>query len=86
MVAPKPESLERVTAWLKNNGLEPKALTGAGDILTVQVPVSKANDLLKADYNEYAVDKTGKTELRTLAYSVPENLKSDLAFIFPTTQ
>ena len=86
LVAPSAESLEKVTAWLKNNGLTPQTLSPAGDWLSVKVPVSKANALISADYNEYVVDKTNQTELRTLAYSIPESLKGHLAFIYPTTQ
>ncbi len=86
MVAPKPESVERVTAWLSKNGITPQTISPSGDWLGVKVPISKANALLKADYNEYSVDKTNATALRTLAYSVPASLKQDLAFIYPTTQ
>ena len=54
--------------------------------MAISVPVAQANTLLNADFSEYAWDATGKTSVRTLAYSIPETLKDHLAFIYPTTQ
>ena len=86
MVAPSAESVEKVTAWLSKNNITANKISPAGDWLGINVPVSKANALLNADFSEYTVEKTNTTAVRTLAYSIPETLKDHLAFIYPTTQ
>ena len=86
MVAPSAESVEKVTAWPSKNNINANKISPAGDWLGINVPVSKANALLNADFSEYTVEKTNTTAVRTLAYSIPETLKDHLAFIYPTTQ
>ena len=86
MVAPSAESVEKVTAWLSKNNITAQPTSAAGDLMKITVPVAQANTLLNADFNEYTWDETGKTSVRTLAYSIPESLSEHLAFVFPTTQ
>ena len=86
MVAPSAESVEKVTAWLAKNNITAATTSPAGDWMAISVPVAQANTLLNADFSEYTWDATGKTSVRTLAYSIPETLKDHLAFIYPTTQ
>ncbi|EJF57919.1 family S53 protease [Dichomitus squalens LYAD-421 SS1] len=86
LVAPSAESVQKVKTWLSNNNITAQAISPAGDWLSINVPVSKANALLSADFNEYTHDASNKTAIRTLTYSVPETLKGHLAFVYPTTQ
>ena len=86
MVAPSAESVEKVQAWLGKNNITAETISPSGDMLSIKVPVSQANTLLSADFNEYAHDTTNQTRLRTLAYSLPETVKDHVAFIYPTTQ
>ncbi|KAI0366840.1 subtilisin-like protein [Pilatotrama ljubarskyi] len=85
MVAPTTETVQKVKAWLGKNNITAETISPAGDWLSINVPVSKANALLNADFNEYTYDKTNTTAIRTLAYSIPETLKDHLAFVYPTT-
>ena len=73
-----------VNAWLNENGLHATALSGAGDWLTIQMPVSKANDLLDADFSVYTHPQTGKQAVRTLNYSIPTDLAGHLSLVHPT--
>lgn len=86
MVAPAAESIEKVQAWLSKNNITAETISPSGDMLKIQVPVSQANTLLSAEYNEYTHDTTNQTRLRTLGYSLPETVKDHVAFIYPTTQ
>ncbi|KAI0642667.1 family S53 protease [Trametes meyenii] len=86
MVAPSAESVQKVKAWLGKNNITAQTISPAGDWLSIDVPVSQANALLKADFNEYTYDEANSTAIRTLAYSIPETLKDHLAFVYPTTQ
>ncbi|KAI1787575.1 family S53 protease [Ganoderma leucocontextum] len=86
MVAPSAESVAKVQAWLSDNNITAQTISPSGDMLSIKVPVSKANTLLTADFNEYTHGETNQTRLRTLAYSLPETVKDHVAFIYPTTQ
>ncbi|KAH9926610.1 family S53 protease-like protein [Epithele typhae] len=81
--APKAESLDAVTAWLKENDIEASSASPAGDWLSFDVPVSKANEIFDADYTVFK--HTGGRELiRTLSYSVPEDLAAHIDVIHPS--
>ncbi|PIL23443.1 hypothetical protein GSI_14754 [Ganoderma sinense ZZ0214-1] len=86
LVAPAAESVEKVQAWLSKNNITTETISPSGDMLKIQVPVSQANALLSADYNEYTHDTTNQTRFRTLTYALPETVKDHVAFIYPTTQ
>lgn len=54
-------------------------------MLSFSIPVSKASELLDADFAVFNHTATGKTMIRTLAYSIPAELKGHLDFVHPTT-
>ena len=72
--------------WLSKNGITPDSTSASGDMVTIKVPVEKANALLNANYTAYTHEATNKTLIRTLAYSLPSDLQEHVAFIYPTTQ
>ncbi|PCH37959.1 family S53 protease [Wolfiporia cocos MD-104 SS10] len=82
--APNPDSVAAVNAWLSENGLESTTLSPAGDWIGIQVPVSKANDMLNASFSVFTYPKTGLTTVRTLSYSIPSDLKGHLDLVHPT--
>ncbi|EIW62968.1 family S53 protease [Trametes versicolor FP-101664 SS1] len=84
-VAPKPETVAAVNAWLTENDIVATAASPAGDMLSFSIPVSKASELLDADFAVFNHTATGKTMIRTLAYSIPAELKGHLDFVHPTT-
>ncbi|KAI0328755.1 family S53 protease [Cubamyces sp. BRFM 1775] len=83
-MAPKPESVDAVNTWLKENGITASKMSSAGDWLSISIPVSKANDLLDAEFSVYNHTDSGKTMIRTLAYSIPSDLQGHLDFVHPT--
>ena len=84
-VAPKPETVEAVNAWLKENDIEATTVSPAGDWLSFSIPVSKANELLDADFTVFSHADTGKDVVRTLSYSIPTDLQGHLELVHPTT-
>jgi len=74
-----------VTQWLSDNGAESTALTPAGDWISFAVPVSKANQMLKADFSVFTHLDSGKESIRTLEYSLPADLSSHINLVAPTT-
>ena len=88
LVAPSPDVLEQVHAWLEHHGIPPSAVLTkhAGSRVTlIGVPVSRANDLLGASYQLYHHSGANETVLRTLSYELPEALHEHVQTIVPTT-
>jgi tripeptidyl-peptidase-1 len=54
-------------------------------MLEIVIPVAKANDLLSTDFSVFTHVETGKTSIRTLAYSIPAVLQDHIDFFHPTT-
>lgn len=83
--APTSDTQQAVNAWLAENDITATPLTPAGDWLSFSVPVSKANELFDADFSIFTHEATGKEAVRTLAYSIPADLKGHIDFVHPTT-
>ncbi|KAJ2981143.1 hypothetical protein NUW54_g10910 [Trametes sanguinea] len=84
-MAPKPESVAAVNAWLKENNIVTTKATPAGDWLSFSVPVNQASKLLNAEFSVFNHTASGTTAIRTLAYSIPSDLQGHLDLIHPTT-
>ncbi|KAJ7106773.1 family S53 protease [Mycena epipterygia] len=84
-VKPTDETLDAVSSWLSENNIGAKPVTPAGDMLEIKIPVSKANDLLSAEFSVFTHVETGKTIIRTLQYSLPASLTQHVEFFHPTT-
>jgi tripeptidyl-peptidase I len=84
-VKPSDDTVSAVTQWLSENGLSATAITPSGDWLQFSVPVSKANQMLDADFSVFTHQDSGSQSVRTLAYSVPANLQEHIQLIHPTT-
>lgn len=84
--APDTKALEAVTSWLKAAGIAESAITQpSSDWMHVQVPVSKAEELLKATYDIYSHETHESSLMRTLAYAIPQGLHQHIETIQPTT-
>ena len=84
-VAPKQETVDVVNAWLKENDIEAAQASPAGDWLSISIPVSKANELLDANFTVFSYANTGKEVVRTLSYSIPTDLQGHIDLVHPTT-
>ncbi|KAF9814359.1 hypothetical protein IEO21_05154 [Rhodonia placenta] len=83
--APTKETVDAVNAWIIENGLSATTISPAGDWLAISVPVSKANEMLDADFSVFTHESTGAQSIRTLSYSIPTDLKGHLDLVHPTT-
>lgn len=83
-MTPKAESIAAVNAWLEENDLTATQLSPAGDWLSVDVPVGKANELFKTEFSMYTHSDTGREAIRTLSYSIPADLVGHLDLVHPT--
>ncbi|KAI0713828.1 family S53 protease [Earliella scabrosa] len=84
LVAPRQESVDAVNAWLAENDISAKTMSGAGDWISFEVPVSKANVLFDANFSVFTHEDTGMEAIRTLSYSIPAELQGHLDLVHPT--
>lgn len=81
--APTKRSISSVADWLTKSGVES---TVNNDWITFKTDVKTANDLLGANFAWYQYEKGGSPKLRTLSYSVPDELAGSIDLIQPTTR
>ncbi|GAA93850.1 uncharacterized protein L969DRAFT_70212 [Mixia osmundae IAM 14324] len=86
LIKPLKSHSRAVDDWLKQSGVQEHQISksDAGDWVSIVLPVSKAEALLKARFATYE-HSNGATATRTLAYSVPRHLHAAIAGIQPTT-
>ncbi|KAF9063516.1 Pro-kumamolisin, activation domain-containing protein [Rhodocollybia butyracea] len=75
-VSPIPDTVQAVTSWLNENGIQNNATTGAfSEWLGLSAPVSTVNSLFNTNYQLFN-EIDGPTKLtRTLTYSIPDDLQ-----------
>ncbi|KAI1393126.1 tripeptidyl-peptidase [Hypoxylon trugodes] len=81
--APTEKSVSSVVDWLAKSGVKSSV---NNDWITFTTNVETANDLLDADFAWYQYEKGGSPKLRTLSYSVPDELSTNIDLIQPTTR
>lgn len=79
--SPSKEAVASVTKWLKSKGIKHYKVNGA--FIDFAADVEKANTLLGGDYQYYTKD--GQTKLRTLSYSIPDDVADHVQFVDPST-
>lgn len=83
LTAPKNDTIDSVTSWLRSNGVDVgEAKSG---YLQVTVSVGQAKKLLNADYAVYKHSATGREVVRTTSYSVPQSLHDAITMVQPST-
>ncbi|KAH9159455.1 subtilisin-like protein [Lactarius sanguifluus] len=88
LVAPSSDVLELANAWLEHHGVHPSTIStkhGGSWLTLTGVPVSRANELLRASYQLYQHIGTNDTVLRTLSYGLPAALVGHVQCVAPTT-
>ncbi|KAH9915907.1 family S53 protease [Fomitopsis serialis] len=84
-VKPTQDSVEAVNAWLGDNNLTATPVSPSGDWVEVNIPVSKANELLDTDFSVFRHEVTGTQTIRALQYSIPVDLAEHVDLIHPIT-
>ncbi|KAF7297673.1 Tripeptidyl-peptidase sed3 [Mycena kentingensis (nom. inval.)] len=82
---PSAEALSAVTAWLASHGLTAEVASPYGEWLHVEVPVSKANEMLNAKYETFTHVASGAQIIRTMEYSLPEEVHAHIEALHPGT-
>lgn len=82
LFGPSDASKDAVKSWLSSSGIDTH--TVQGDSVWFKASVAQANSLLGTTFNTYK-DTQGAVKTRTTQYSIPEDLKSHIDLISPTT-
>ncbi|GLB43381.1 putative pro-kumamolisin, activation domain [Lyophyllum shimeji] len=88
LVAPRPDSVEAVDAWLEDHGISPDNVshrTGGGHWVVVRVSVAQAERMLGTKYNVYRHAASSEHVVRAMSYSLPRELHSHVDVVAPTT-
>ncbi|KII88003.1 hypothetical protein PLICRDRAFT_55032 [Plicaturopsis crispa FD-325 SS-3] len=83
-VKPAQGAADAVQSFLSSNGINSSIISSAGDWLGFKASVKQANSLFGADFSTFTHLDTGVKAVRTLKYSVPQNLQSYIDFVHPT--
>ncbi|KAI4677832.1 Tripeptidyl-peptidase sed2 [Alternaria sp. BMP 2799] len=85
MLMPSEETVSSVSSWLKSAGIE-KFETDA-DWVTFRTTVGVANELLGTKFSWFVSEEsTPRKVLRTLEYSVPDEIADHINLVQPTTR
>lgn len=87
LMKPADASTTAVLAWLEAAGVPAGDIEDDGEWINFRTNVSTAESLLDTDFAMYRRVPTGVVRrLRTLRYSVPEEVRSHITMIQPTTR
>lgn len=78
---PPPNATSKVVEWLQRNGISNYRVDGA--FIDFSADIETVNTVLDASYQLYR--NSGVTKIRTLSYSIPDDLQSLVAFVDPGT-
>lgn len=81
--APTDAAVSSVVGWLSKTNIKPVV---NNDWVTFTTTVENANELLNTTFAWYQYEKGGSPKLRTLEYSVPDELADSVDLIQPTTR
>ncbi|KFY07030.1 hypothetical protein V492_07509 [Pseudogymnoascus sp. VKM F-4246] len=84
LLAPTDETSSTVASWLSDNGIT--SIADDGDWIVLQTNVGTANKLLNTKFQWFRNGSGKRPVLRTLQYSVPDEIASHINFIQPTTR
>lgn len=70
-------------SWLSENGITATPESDAGDWLSFNVPVKQASALFDAEYHVYEHKASGTKGVRTMKYSVPQELSDKIELVHP---
>lgn len=86
MLRPAPEATEAVLQWLKQSNVAQSDVVDDGEWINFFATVSQAEKMMDTTFNIYRSKQKKLDKVRTLHYSVPEELHQYIDMIQPTTR
>ncbi|OJJ99308.1 hypothetical protein ASPACDRAFT_52709 [Aspergillus aculeatus ATCC 16872] len=83
---PSDEVAAKVRTWLEWEHVPAESIEDRGDWLAFTIPLSQAESMMKTQFSHFYHPRTQTTTVRTLAYSVPEDIRPFVQLIQPTTR
>ncbi|KAF7362509.1 Tripeptidyl peptidase A [Mycena venus] len=82
---PSNDTLELVDGWLATHNASSVKWSSSKDSVTAVVPISSAEKMLSTRFGVFEHVKSRKRVVRTLSYSLPQDLAPHINFVHPTT-
>jgi tripeptidyl-peptidase-1 len=81
-------TIQSIKTWLASNGVikERVLLSSGRNWLRMNISIAEAESLLKAKYNVFGHNETGKRSVACDEYSIPADLREHIDYITPTIQ
>ncbi|KAL9098583.1 MAG: hypothetical protein Q9163_005792 [Psora crenata] len=86
MLRPSEAATFAILTWLQSQGVPPTHIQDNGDWINFYVPTTEAERILHTKFYYYRNKMAGIERIRTLQYSVPQNLHQYIHMIQPTTR
>ena len=83
---PSDQVSKTIFSWLESEHVPSDAIEDRGDWVAFTVPLAQAQSMMKTDFYNFHHLETNTTQIRTLEYSVPEEIDPFLQMIQPTTR
>ncbi|RHZ51930.1 S53 family peptidase [Aspergillus thermomutatus] len=83
---PSDEASDKVLSWLRSENVPAGSIENHGNWVTFTVPVSQAERMLRTRFYAFQHAETDTMEVRTLEYSVPDDIHRYIQMIQPTTR
>ncbi|KAJ7220945.1 subtilisin-like protein [Mycena rebaudengoi] len=84
-IQPSSETTAVFNMFAAENGLTPTVISPTGDWVSITLPVSQANKLFGAQYEQFLHPSLGYSVTRTLSMSLPSELVGRVDVIHPST-
>jgi tripeptidyl-peptidase-1 len=87
LIKPRDESTQAVLSWLENSGIPSSDISNDGEWINFRTSVHQAEQMLNTTFYYFAHHSNSRGKLlRTLQYSIPENLINHITMIQSTTR
>lgn len=84
-----PASVARVRSWMESfDGVKDVSMSADGGVLSAEVPLATAEEMLSTNYAVYRHRTTDKTAVRVQpdGYELPDAIAGDVVFVTPTSR
>ena len=82
---PSGDTVDSILKWMKLKHVPDRSIEKHGSWITFTVPVSQAETMLKTQFHKFRNDVSQEDSIRTLNYSLPQDIHSHVQMIQPTT-
>ena len=86
MLRPSTEASSAILGWLRSEGVPENHIQNDGDWINFYVPTTEAERMMNTKFYFYYNEAADTQRIRTLQYSVPQNLHQYIQMIQPTTR